>query len=733
MKSKIGGLLIVLSAFLAISSVVSAQIPVRMVLSAAWSTPTVLTSRLNTPSSANLASFPNQDGVVGYLPMAGDDEVNYTDLSFSLLSNVSFWTMQITCTQTPNTALSFYTFDAFGLSTANPGDNIAPYVQGTIWGIDSISPIVQPNNTTGGFSVTMSRQNNPGAVMIGENGVERTYGMGTMRLRVRPQLNAPTNNANSTTYNQSITVACTANLLDRLGRSLGTVTSLPITPLRVIAGYSIRGQVQYQGLTSHLGIQVTCEESATSILLGDTETNTMGDWVLNGVRVINPGAIDCLYWSNRSNPTEFNNTNDAYLAQVSYGTLRYGDFQFLPVRLVTGNVDAKPPVNSTVDSLDIAAVTAAFDSPVGTSYRAGDTNGDGLVNRVDLALVTNNLGLSAPAFWGMYGAHFILSAQMTPTNILQDSRISINLEPSNRSNVAFGQFVPGTNRDFWATLSPNGQQLAFVRAIGTGAALRYVLHIAPITNGMVGTPVRVTPATGWNYDDLAPSWSPNGTMLAFICSAVPTSGARPHENNRGNLCVVDTTGRNLRALSNIVTKVSAPAWRNDTQIFFDAPSASGGLCDNTICLSSLYGNVNFIANLPAGAMHPVYNVNTKSLYYFDFNANSLKFANDTGTTTPAFNPVNEAPTAVTCSNSNYHLTVMPAFVYAFAVDDNGYSVIADTGGWNRFNINNYCEDQVTPVVPQWTVASQSFTGLVPSVGTYTAPWFAAHNTIDWAP
>jgi hypothetical protein len=759
LKTTVRLFLVVMAMFLLGGYVLQAQIPVKLIMSPKWTQPTVLTSRLLTPNTQN--TFPNDNGNDIYEPVdvttPADDEVNYSTIEFWLTTNVEFWTMQLNCT-VPPTLYTLYSHDSTGLTTDNTGDNTAPFFLGIEWG--SLSNVVAPPTTfipaTGNFVQTVALRN--GAEPLGSVGVDTTMMVAEVNLRVRPQLVAPAN-TNSTTFVGSGTLTCTTTLLDRNGRTVGVVTFVPPTPQVITAGYAIRGNTSIQGQTSNAGITVQCSPVSNNAATTTTQTTATGDWVVNGLRT--DGFYNCSQWANRVD-TAIGFAPEPYLRNNTQVLVRDGDTRILPTVLWAGNVErALSP--TSISTQDISLVTANFGTTVTTPFTAGDVNGDRLVDRVDLTLVASNTGLSegTGTITGLPTDHFVVSGQRGPSPTLFNSRIYLNDTSYLSSQLDLRQYLVGATQDYWGTVSPDGTKIAFVRAIGTGAALRYVLHVAPLTGNAVGAPVRITPPTGWNFNDFAPSWDTTSSQLAFVCTSTDPA---VFNFNRGNLCLVDASGKNLRQATTDI-KIFPPAWLYLNGVVV-AGTSTNAICPNSLCTilvdtgtvrlidvdftggGSQAGTEDMPISVSFGALVYRYDADNNSL-----NGNELRYAtpnfSGTGTPTNPFIAHTNTPVAGPLATTDYHLTVFTGNFDYILPEDNTENVFVQTftvnGGVMRTSnslnllvLSNRTNFLAGTAAPTWGIQllSYTFRGIQNNPtwdGVSATNLHALRWTVDWTP
>jgi hypothetical protein len=568
----------------------------------------------------------------GYPTYEIGDDYRYVDFDIVATHNIQFWTAQFTCTA-PIATLETYTWDEFA-ANLDSGDDIAPVRAGDVWGWNgtdyvSVEGSVSP---TGARTITLTRL---GSIdPIGANGVSQTNTLATLRFRVKPQTLNP--------FSGSAAITCTASFLNRNGAPVAVPVMTAAVPLTIRSGFGINGVAQYQARTVHTGIGVYCDymdDGTDDRDFAPPSTTKTGVTALNGsysfLNIRNAGWYECSYWGNGSTVSvpAWDNNADTYLASAQWVYVDDRIVNLLPVTLRLGDVDRDFPSGGLIELNDLIMVTANFGNTVlfPVPYIGGDANGDRKTNNVDLALVSANL------YRGNYvpGVHYI--ASFWTTSYLS-SRIYITNEPLDNYTLPVSQLIAGTNADFWPALSPDGTRLAFVRRMGTGAATRYVLHTAPVTNGVVGAPVRMTPLTGWTNNDFAPSWSPDGTRIAFVCSWVSNNGA-DYPYDIGSLCVVDANGRNLSSTNSNNIRIFPPAWFDNDNVLYGGKDYHWA-CPNTICVTDVNTNWTwqFSTNIPGGGFDNIADMpvvklrGVPTLYYryFDGTNRQMRFAEFNG-------------------------------------------------------------------------------------------------------
>jgi TolB protein len=110
----------------------------------------------------------------------------------------------------------------------------------------------------------------------------------------------------------------------------------------------------------------------------------------------------------------------------------------------------------------------------------------------------------------------------------------------------------------WASWSPDGTQIAFIRNQDEGGSEIFVMNAD-------GTNVRQLTST--EYDNFWASWSPDGTQIAFTS-----------DRGRGpEIYLMDADGTNVRQLTKTNFGSSLPIWSPDgTQIVFSIDQGASG-------------------------------------------------------------------------------------------------------------------------------------------------------------
>jgi hypothetical protein len=503
--------------------------------------------------------------------MDGADDFRYVDVDIYVTASVQFWTAQLNCTVAP-AALTTYEFIPANLVNSDPGDD----VESVRWGPElgsvggDFTSFVEPfSMATGSRRFTAARFYGP----LGGNGWNNTFLLATLRYR-----------AKDIAANTTSPFTCVTTFLNKDGRVVLAPVYVAPPALSVLTGYTVTAKATYQGRISSSGIGMMCDGPDVDDIADFNVTSLTGNFTYNAVR--QQGWFGCTFFGNVTNAA-VGYQPDTYLTGFTWFNLNGSSYQLLPVQLRGGNLsrndgDGNPATTDEfIDPADLGIITAPANWEKVAA--AGDINADTFTNRADLSIAAGNFGRSEGGY-GYNARHWIYSL---PRNwdIYRNSRIWLGEEWS--GDVA--QLVPGQSLDFWATLSPDGTRLAFVRGVGDAGCphCTTAIFVAPVNNqGVVGIPVRVTPAN-WNSNNYAPSWSPDGTQIAFSCSWWDDFGSGFLFDD-GNLCVVSSNGSSLRTVANNA-RIYPPAWYiNNTGETFLVYGGSylNANCADTLCIKN---------------------------------------------------------------------------------------------------------------------------------------------------
>ncbi len=740
---------------------VMAQAAPAITVAPIWMSSTILASE-----NSNGGAFPSFDDDDCYDPVTPgcgpgdttfDDDVQYVDTEIWVTSSVNFWAVQMTCTVN-KTLLEGYTQDLGDDGIFGNGDEWTPDYRDDmpmVWLDDSWDGrshmIEQPfNASTGtfGFTATLLGNTPP----LGSNGTNFTFPMARIKFRVRPSAVAGTS-----------PLACTSSFLDRDGKPVVTPVYKAPPPLNIIPGYIISGNVKYQARASHANIGVNCTNQDTG-LSRTAKTDAAGNFK---VTTRSRGWYECLFFGNIIDVNPDVEQSDLYL-RTFLGThlQNVNSYTFLPITMPSGNaaittaddcdpgtpgIQFCPDEQISMDDLNIVTDAANWNK-TGTTPARGDVNGDGKTDKSDLVIVGANFGESE----NYYYEHLIYSLPRDYAQF-QNSKTWVGRQ---ELNYVTPLITPAANtRDLWAALSPDGSKIAFVRSDApVNGVSRYGLWIVN-ADGKTGLK-RLTPPK-WNdivpCDAFAPSWSPDGSKIAFICSWYG-SGASGIRGDEGYISLVDTNGNNLQVLNYALSRIFPPAWFSDIQMFYGAPDHAGFSCTNGLCnLDYRRDQSRPVANVPAGADMPRMS-DGRLVYRYN---GGLRFAEVDQNCTDHFSGC-EAVKGYTAFPPDVAGTVKPAFVHTdvyyedggnyypvtnaadfleLSPDHRGVGILFYETGGNQFSLlhmNNgayeWGAQDSGGQYPYWTNPNDNWQRVPNMVGNLdpTDYWYyALRNAIDW--
>ncbi len=536
--------------------------------------------------------------------LVADGDFRYVDVELLLTGNVQFWAVNVGCTFTPS-VLEGYTFDSGGGTTpSDPGDDVPMVTWGPEWGASGtefIAVATTPgqnfdyNPATGLLSLRATRLGS--VTPLGINGASYNLLLATLRLRVRDQ--------GSTFRTVTATVKCAPmSFLDRDGRVVVSGKQSATAALTARTGYTISGTVLLQGAKAHTGTQVQCTNTAPDPdVIYTTTTTSTGAFNFGGTSQLirELGRYTCTFVSAIISPrSEFLD------AQVAVD-LNTPSFYLLPVVLKGGNVAVGAGSENDIDDTDLGIFTSTWATgPVTPAYTGRDVNGDSVVNEADLAMFAGNYDPQATLF-NVDASHILYGLAINYGGVFPNSRVYWG-----SPLIETLQLVeePKAERDFWPAMSPDGTRIAFSRLISkTG---KYILYTSP-TSKPKGA--QLTPKSGFTDDALAPSWSPDGQRIAFICTRKGTSDGL--EYNDGDLCIINANGTNLQVIAQDV-RIYPPAWFNNTVLIYGATdNHSITQCRNTLCFIDLA--TNFAGRVSANLQGTTRDMPAVSSFDFDAN------------------------------------------------------------------------------------------------------------------
>jgi len=516
------------------------------------------------------ASRPEINVVANWVPGTtldtnGADE-RFVDLQLQVQGNVQFWAVEMSCQIGRGDELEFVSIN---LPT-------------NVWGTESaqFTILPQPDDNTNGtltYTPTTDIYNADGrgtleftptrlgitTAPLGINGADYTLTLANVRFRVLPQ-----------DRNGSVRVNCrTMEFLDRNGERVERGRQTRTPDLEIITGYVLSGTVARQGGRDTENVEVTCTNypdgpttPGTAVTYPSVLTDRRGEFTFDqdgGSELRALGYYECVFISK----SDGSNSDDVLLSSTSTFVLRTPQYSLLPVVLRTGNVDESG--DGIVDIFDISVLAGVYGQSYSDPYGTGDVNGDEDVDDADLTLTAANNGLDGPldADHVLYG----LGRDFSEDEIFPYSQLWWGFPGE-------GYTYPLVNRsrtrDFWPQLSPDGTQVAYIAVSDRRGESTYELSYLDVERGR-GSTARFP--REFDYQHLAPSWSPDGSRVAFICTTRGEVGDPDTEGylyNNGDICIVnadDSRGDTAYNLG-VKSEIFPPAW-----LEYDVDDSTPGL------------------------------------------------------------------------------------------------------------------------------------------------------------
>lgn len=474
------------------------------------------------------------------LSSSGADE-HYVDAEFYVDGNVQFWAVEIQCNFGNGTQLIFE--NTTDLVFSDPWSTDGSFVQtGTADTTQAENSVGRYYDSRGLFGFTASRVGVT-SLPMGVNGSDYTLLVARARFKVADLI-----------VNTPVQAICRVmNFLDRDGNIAVRGRQTRINGLQVFVGYTLSGSVLRQGTRTHVNTQVTCtfdpDGAATPVYT--TMTDIRGNFRFGGAtQITQPNLLRDygLYLCEFQSHLDGVSPDNAILTGQTYFSLNSPSMSLLPIILRSGDFDN----SNLIDLSDIALVTSNFNNIGFTPLTNGDANADGRVDAADLAIVTGNDDFTDPN----PSDHMIFSMgrDFDARAIFPNSKIWWGTPTSGQ---VYSLVLRSLTRDFWATLSPDGLEIAYVSVNArTG---QHTLAFGTVAGGR-GIPIR--PPRTFTDHMLAPSWSPDGNRLAFICTPDDVAGNNGLRYNEGDICIVNREDRTLATLFNlgVDARIFPPTW-----------------------------------------------------------------------------------------------------------------------------------------------------------------------------
>lgn len=466
-------------------------------------------------------------------------DTRYVNMDIYVDGNIQFWATAISCNVGTGTQLTFDSIDF--------GDD---------WGVENsdftaVTANGQYYSTNGILAFSASRvgaNNTP----MGLNGANYTLLLASVRFQV-----------NELGSNTSVAASCRImNFLDRDGNLAIRARQTRLNDLKVLVGYTLTGTTLRQGSRTHTNIAVNCTHDpfGSPTVYGPVYSSLTGSFSFGGTSVLRDfGLYQCEFESKLDKSSE----NTAILRSQLYFSLDTPYQNIMPVVLRSGDfIRTGGGDTDIINFNDLIPLTAAFGLSGALPFTAGDTNGDGLRNDSDLAILAGNIAYAdTPSPLSIDHVIYGLGRDFDTKEIFPNSKIWWG---NSESGQVFELVSRSRTRDFWPQLSPDGSEIVY-NSIDTRTG-RYLLSFASISTRR-GVTVRAP--RDFTDEMLASSWSPDGNRIAFICT-----DSNSLQFNHGNICIVNRDDNSLATLYklNVDSKIFPPAWLSNYGIVFANPN-----------------------------------------------------------------------------------------------------------------------------------------------------------------
>ncbi|MCA9914650.1 MAG: PD40 domain-containing protein, partial [Anaerolineae bacterium] len=453
----------------------------------------------------------------------GADE-RFVELQMLVQGNVQFWAAEISCTVGRGTELEFISLQAPAnvWGTSGTDMTLVPLPDTTNGDIFSYTAATDVFNADarGTLSFTLSRLGFTTSP-LGVNGADYSLNLANVRFKVMELAS-----------NTNVAVTCrVANFLDRDGNLVQRGRQTRTSALTILTGYTLSGSVSRQGSRIPSNVEVTCtnDPDGTPTVFGPIPTDRAGNFSFDEdgeLRTL--GLYECDVESKLDGITP----DQPYLISQLRFLLRTPQLSLLPVVMRTGDINGDDVINFGGDVFSLAAV---YDTVVVNPFDTGDVNGDRRVDDTDLSLTAANVGLTGPITVDhiLYG----LGRDFSSDVIFPNSQLWWGFAEEGNS---YPLIARSRTRDFWPMISPDGSTIAYTAATDRRGVTSYDLYYLDVDRGRAA-PARL-PRT-FTDEALAPSWSPDGSMVAFICTPRGEVGDPNFEGylyNNGDICIINS-------------------------------------------------------------------------------------------------------------------------------------------------------------------------------------------------
>ncbi len=481
------------------------------------------------------------------LDTSGADE-RFVELQLLAQGNVQFWAVEMSCSVGRGTELEFISLQAPNNVWGTNGTEmtVVPLPDGDNNNIFTYADTTDIFNDDGRgtLSFTLTRLGVTTAP-LGVNGADYSFVLANVRFKVA-----------EADRNTNVGVNCrTMEFLDRDGNRVQRGRQTRTSALQILTGYTLSGSASRQGSRDSSNIAVTCthDPAGTPTVFGPTLTDRNGNFTFDedgGGELRKLGLYECTFESQTDGVTP----DVPYLISQTAFYLNTPELELLPVVLQTGDVAEDDQITVVGDVFGLAAV---YDTTVANPFDTGDVNGDRRVDETDLSLTASNVGLTGP----INGDHIIygLGRDFSSDVIFPNSQLWWGFAGEGSTYPLINR---SRTRDFWPQLSPDGSTIVYTAALDRRGVTSYDLYYLDVDRGRASA-ARLP--RSFTDEALAPSWSPDGSMVAFICTPRGEVGDPDLEGylyNNGDICIVNSTdsrGDTLYNL-NVRAEIFPPAW-----------------------------------------------------------------------------------------------------------------------------------------------------------------------------
>jgi len=232
--------------------------------------------------------------------------------------------------------------------------------------------------------------------------------------------------------------------------------------------------------------------------------------------------------------------------------------------------------------------------------------------------------------------------------------------------------------DFWPSWSPDGSQIAFESS--RDDSLKTEVYIITLASGGL---LRLTEDTG--FVDGQPAWSPLGDQIAFVSD---------RDSAGTDIYLMDVSGGNVRRLTTDPGNDAQPAWSPDgSKIAFVSTRIGGGGTDIFV-MDTLGNNVVNLTNNAAVDLAPAWSPDGLKIAF-----HSSRDPAGFSVWVMAANGAN--PTQVSPADPPCELPSWKSDGQQIAYDCDGDIYVASSDGSNRTRITRTTNSQRLETMPRW--------------------------------